>query len=96
MSDSDSIEAASRRLALALDGLDAAAEGRREAARNEEALATQVHALGDDRARLAGELDAAIGRSRALESASRELARRIDAAIETVRGILASDESGKD
>lgn len=96
MSETDSIEAASRRLALALDALDSAAEQRHEVARKEEALATQIHALGGDRARLAGELDQAIAHSRVLENASREVAKRIDAAIETVRSILASDQSGND
>jgi len=92
MSETDSIEAASRRLALALDALDAAAERRREAARGEHALATQIHVLGDDRARLAGELDQAVARSRALETANREVAERIAKAIETIRGVLASEE----
>ena len=95
MSETDSIEAASRRLALALEALDAAADLRREAARNEEALSTQIHALGDDRARLAGDLDQAVARSRALESANREVAQRIAAAIETIRGVLAGDDEGK-
>jgi ABC-type transporter Mla subunit MlaD len=92
MGDTDSIEAASKRLALALDSLDAAAERRRDAARNEAALTTQIHVLGDDRARLAGELDAAVARSRALASANREVAQRIAAAIETIRGVLASEK----
>lgn len=92
MSETDSIEAASRRLALALDALDAAAENRCEAARNDEALAIQVHALGDDRARLAGELDHAIARSRALETANREVAKRIAAAIDSIRGVLGNEE----
>jgi ABC-type transporter Mla subunit MlaD len=92
MSETETIEAASRRLALALDALDAAAEGRREAARHEEALTAQIHALGDDRARLAGELDSAIARSRSLETANREVARRIAAAIDTIRGLLGSGE----
>jgi ABC-type transporter Mla subunit MlaD len=96
MSEIDSIEAASRRLALALDALDAAADRRREAARNEEALATQIHALGDDRARLAGELDQAIARTRALEGANREVAQRIAQAIEAIRGVLADEEEGKE
>ena len=96
MSETDSIEAASRRLALALDALDAAAERRREAARSEEALATQIHALGDDRARLAGELDQALSRSRALEAANREVAQRMARAIESIRGVLANAEPGKD
>jgi len=92
MSEVDSIEAASRRLALALDALDAAAERRREAARGEDALAAQVHALGDDRARLASELDHAVARTRALETASREVAERIARTIETIRGLVGGDE----
>jgi hypothetical protein len=92
MSEIDSIEAASRRLALALDALEAAVERRREAARAEDSLATQIHALGDDRARLAGELDQAVARARVLETTNREVAKRITQAIETVRGVLASEE----
>ena len=92
MSEVDSIEAASRRLALALDALDAAAERRREAARGEDALAAQVHALGDDRARLASELDHAVARTRALETANREVAERIARTIETIRGLVGGDE----
>ena len=92
MSEIDSIEAASRRLALALDALEAAVERRREAARTEDSLATQIHALGDDRARLAGDLDQAVARTRALESANREVANRIARAIEAIRGVLASEE----
>lgn len=92
MSETDSIEVASRRLALALDALDSAAESRREAARQEQALTAQIHALGDDRSRLAGELDSAIARSRALEAANREVAKRIAAAIDTIRGLLGSGE----
>jgi Domain of unknown function (DUF4164) len=92
MSVTDSIEIASRRLALALDALEAAAERCCETGRSEEALATQIHALGTDRARLASELDSATARSRALEAANREVAQRIAQAIETIRGLLASEQ----
>ena len=92
MSETDSVEAASRRLALALDALDAAVERRREADRGEDALADQIQALGTDRARLAGELDHAAARSRKLETANREIAQRLDQAIETIRGVLGSGE----
>lgn len=88
MSETDPIEIASRRLALALDALEAAADRRAETDRSHQALATQVHALGSDRARLASELDAATARSRELESANRAVVQRIDAAIETIRGVL--------
>jgi hypothetical protein len=91
MSEPDLIETASRRLAQALEALDAAAERRQEADRGEEALAGQLHVLGADRARLAAELDAASARSRTLTDANREVAQRIDAAIDTIRGVLASD-----
>jgi chromosome segregation ATPase len=92
MSETNSIELASRRLAHALDALEAAAERRSEADRGERALANQVHALGTDRARLAGELDHAAARARALETANREVAQRIDQAIETIRGVLANED----
>jgi len=92
MSDTDSIETATRRLALALDALEAATERRREADRAEQSLADQVHALGGDRARLASELDEATARARALETANREVAERIDQAIETIRDVLGSHD----
>jgi uncharacterized protein DUF4164 len=92
MSDSDSVELASQRLALALDALEAAAERRGELDRGQDALVTQIHALGTDRARLASELDHASARSRGLETATREVARRVDQAIETIRDVLADDK----
>jgi len=92
MSDTDSIDIATRRLALALDALEAATERRREADHGAESLANQVHALGNDRARLANELDEATARSRGLEDANREVAQRIDLAIETIRSVLESED----
>jgi hypothetical protein len=90
MSETDSslIEIARRRLAVALDALDAACERRGDADRRQEALIEQVHALGDDRARLASELDHATARGRGLETANREVAERLAAAIDTINGIL--------
>jgi hypothetical protein len=91
MSDTDSVEIASRRLSLALDALESAAEQRTEADRGQEGLMTHMHALGSDRARLANELDRAAARSRGLENANREVAQRIAQAIETIRTVLAHD-----
>ena len=88
MSDTDPIDAATRRLSQALEALEAATERRREADRADGKLAHQVHALGSDRARLASQLDEATARARALEAANREVAQRIDQAIETIRGVL--------
>jgi hypothetical protein len=92
MSETDSIDAASRRLALAIDALEGAVERRRDADRSEEVLANQIHALGTDRAQLAGALDQAAARSRKLETANREVAARIDQAIDTIRDVLESGE----
>jgi predicted nucleic acid-binding Zn-ribbon protein len=92
MSNTNSIELAARRLTLALDALEAATERRQEADRGEASLADQVHALGSDRARLASELDEATARARAFETANREVVQRIDQAIETIRGVLSTDE----
>ena len=88
MSDTSTIEAATRRLALALDALEAAAEERREVDLGEDNLMAQVHALDDDRSRLASDLDAAMARARALERTNREIARRLAAAIGTIRSVL--------
>ena len=92
MSNTNSIELAARRLTLALDALEAATERRQEADRGEASLANQVHALGSDRARLANDLDETTARARALETANREVVQRIDQAIETIRGVLSTDE----
>jgi chromosome segregation ATPase len=92
MSDTDSLAIATRRLALALDALEAAAERRDETDRDREGLTAHMHALGSDRARLADELDHAAARSRGLESANREVAQRIAQAIETIRAVLAHED----
>jgi chromosome segregation ATPase len=93
MTDSAAIDAANKRLALALDALAAAVERRGEADEGAASLATQLHAIGADRARLASELDAATARAQALERASRDVAQRIDAVLGTIRSLLASSGS---
>jgi hypothetical protein len=93
MTDAGAIESATRRLMLALDGLEAAAERRREADRTELGLADQLHALGADRSRLASDLDAVTARARALETTNQEVARRLDAAIETIRSVIEANDS---
>jgi K+-sensing histidine kinase KdpD len=92
MSDQSAIDSAVKRLAFALDGLDAAAERRREADRSEEGLASQLHALGVDRTKLAAALDDETARSRRLESTNREIAQRLDAAIATIQSVLDANE----
>jgi ABC-type transporter Mla subunit MlaD len=87
------IDAATRRLMAALDGLESAVERRREADRDEDELATRIQALGADRSRLADELDGTLVRSRKLERANREIAEKLDAAIGTIRSVLDAENS---
>jgi uncharacterized membrane protein YccC len=81
-----------KRLALALDALDAAVERRREADRGEDALVAQVQALGLDRTRLASSLDGETARSRRLEATNREIAERLDVAIASIQSVLDTNE----
>ena len=92
MTDTAAIDAAAQRLALALEALEAAAVRREEADRGQDALAAQVQALGLDRSRLADELDTLAARARTLEGTNRDVAKRLDAAIATIRSVLAADE----
>ncbi|RTL52200.1 MAG: DUF4164 family protein [Bradyrhizobiaceae bacterium] len=82
------IELATRRLAAALDALESAVERRREQERGEEELAARIHALGVDRSRLAHELDGTLVRSRELEKTNREIAQRLDVAIDTIKSVI--------
>lgn len=88
MSEASAIDAAARRLALALDSLQAAVVRRREADRGGDAVSVQMHAIGVDRARLAAELDATAAQVRDMEDINREVARRIDIVIGTIQHLL--------
>ena len=88
MTDQSAIDSAVKRLALALDALDAAVERRQEADRNAEGLAAQLQALGVDRTQLAAALDGETARARRLESTNREIAERLDAAMASIQSVL--------
>ena len=88
MTDASVIDAASKRLALALDALEAALDRRRDADRGEQTLGAQLQALGTDRSRLAADLDAQAARVRTLESTNREVSHRLDAAIDIIRSVI--------
>jgi uncharacterized protein DUF4164 len=96
MTDQSTIDAAGRRLSLALDALEAALDRRIEADGGGGAIATQFNALGADRSRLASELDAETARSRQLEAANREIARRLDSAMHQIRSVLDTQQSGSE
>jgi chromosome segregation ATPase len=87
-----SIETALRRLVMAIDELEAVVDRRQEHDRSQDNLAARIQSLGVDRSRLADELDSSLSRSRSLEDANRNIAERIDGAIETIRAVLKSEQ----
>jgi hypothetical protein len=92
MTDRTLIDAAARRLTSALETLDAAIDHRIEIERSRPILAEQVHALAADRSRLAADLDDQTSRARRLEAANRDIASRIDAAMQNIRSVLDARE----
>jgi hypothetical protein len=88
MSESQAVHAASRRLTDALDALEAAMDRQRETDRSLAGRDAQLHAFGNDRARLAAELDAVSARARRLEEANRAIAGRLDQAMDTIRTVI--------
>lgn len=88
MTDASAMDAAARRLAQALEALQSAVARKHETERGSDSVAVQIHALGTDRARLASELDNAAAQARRLEDTNREVARRIDVAMGTIKTLL--------
>ena len=87
-------EQAVKRLDTALKGLEQAVEERLSLAVGADGLAEEVQMLTSDRARLAENLDQVQARAAKLETVNRDAVRRIDAAIETIRTVLAEEEAG--
>ena len=84
----DDIEMSVKRLASAVDALELVADRRM---RHDEARATEQEEyalMQDDRSRLAVELDAAVDRSRTLETANGEAAKRLAHAAQAIERIL--------
>jgi len=92
MTNPNEIEGATKRLQDALDSLETAMERRVEVDRGQAALAGQVQAFEADRSRLAAELDITAARQRQLETTNREVAARLDEAIETIRTVIAAHD----
>jgi hypothetical protein len=84
----ESLEISLKRLASAVEALEWATDLRM---RHDEARATtqeEFALMQDDRSRLAVELDAAVDRSRALESANSEAAKRLAHAAQAIGRVL--------
>jgi Domain of unknown function (DUF4164) len=90
MPDQNAIEQATTRFAVAIGALETAVDHRIDRDRDQASLTDQLQAADTDRSRLAAELDAQLARSRQLEMTNRDIARRIDAAMEHIRLVLES------
>jgi len=93
MTTPERLEAALRRLAAALDQLDAASERRVKADLLRANLEEELAVMQDDRSRLAVELDGAVARSNALQVANDEVARRLKSASATIKALLAAADA---
>jgi hypothetical protein len=82
------LEQASRRLQMAIDALEAAVTRRLDDDSRRDGLEAQIQAYGSDRSKLADELDRLRARSADLEAVNREVSRRLDVAVETIRCAL--------
>jgi hypothetical protein len=88
MTTANRLDNALKRLAVALDQLEAASERRLKAAEQRSDVEEEFAVLQDDRARLAVELDGAVARSQSLELANNEVARRLAKARETIEEMM--------
>lgn len=82
------VEAALGRLVAAVEALETAAERRFQADRSSADLEEEISRLGEDRSRLAQDLDQEKSRSNRLEDTNREVSRRLVAAMESIRSVL--------
>lgn len=90
----DRLDAPLKRLAVALDHLEAAAERRALADARRTDLEEELAVMQDDRSRLAVELDGAMAKARRLEEANVEVSRRLGETSSTIRAVLGLDEPG--
>ena len=88
MSTPPRLEAALKRLAAALDQLEAAEERRAQSVVERGDLVEELAVMQDDRSRLAVELDGAVARSNSLELSNLEVARRLRRASATIASVL--------
>lgn len=89
MAMSSAVNQALGRLQAALARVESAVERSLERQREVAGLEDELQSLGTDRSRLAQSLDAVEERSGRMEDANREVSRRLVAAMESIRDVLA-------
>ncbi|MFD2236138.1 DUF4164 domain-containing protein [Aureimonas populi] len=88
MAGDKSFDEASARLQKALERLEAAVEARLDREGLVLGAEEEVQRMSADRGRLAGDLDAALAKTKRLEEANREVSRRLVTAMEQIRGVM--------
>lgn len=88
MSETVSLDAALAELDRAMERLEAAVGRRLAGERTLTGMEDELARLGEDRSRLALDLDGAVARAGRLEDANREVSRRLVAAMESIRAVL--------
>ena len=91
----DRLSRALGRLESALDNLEASAARRAQADAARANLEDELAVMGDDRSRLAAELDGALARSKLLAAANDEVAQRLEGATAAVQAVLDGIEDGR-
>ena len=87
------VRSALDRLESAIGQLEAAVNRRLDTDRRYATVDDELQRLGEDRSRLAQELDTAMAKSARLEDTNREVSRRLVSAMETIRAVL-NDHGG--
>ncbi|WP_417687041.1 DUF4164 domain-containing protein [Roseibium sp.] len=85
---SSDLDAALLRLTKAVGSLEVSVERRIHADRSLNDLQQDLQRLGEDRSRLANDLDKVEARANRLESANKDVSRRLVSAMETIRNVL--------
>lgn len=88
MSETPVLDIAFDRLDMALATMEAAIERRAAQDRSLDSFEDEVVRMGEDRSRLANDLDAEKARAGRLEETNREVSRRLVAAMESIRVVL--------
>lgn len=91
--EASAVQAALKRLDASLTALEAAVERRLEHDRSVAGFDDELARMGEDRSRLAQDLDQEKARAARLEETNREVSRRLVAAMETIRSVI---EAGDD
>jgi len=89
MAENGSLEAGAKRLNAALEALEAALGRQGQTAQRVDDLQEQLHAVTEDRSRLAQELDRLKQRAVKLEGVNDDVAQRLQTAIGTLEELIA-------